>query len=193
MGSGPGALAEHDALFDAHPRLHGGFVWEWRDHGVLTRTADGSSFHAYGGDFGEAVHDGNFVLDGLVLSDGTPTPGLAEFKAVSAPVRFAFEDGSLEVGNRYHSASTAHLAFEWSLEEDRHLVVVGQLAVPTVPAGERAVIELPPRAFPAADAGASVEHWLTVRVVLAHDTAWASAGHVIAAAQHDLTPGVGFR
>lgn len=192
MGNGPGALAEHDALFDAHPRLHGGFVWEWRDHGLLTRTADGASFYAYGGDFGETVHDGNFVMDGLVLSDGTPTPGLAEFKVVSAPVRFAFEGPSLTVHNRCHSASTAHLAFTWSLEADGRLVAAGELAVPPVPAGERAMVDLPAQAFLAADAGASVEHWLTVRAVLAHDTSWASAGHLIAAAQCDRTPQSGF-
>ena len=47
---------------------------------------DGTPFYGYGGDFGEVVHDGNFVMDGMVLPDGTPTPGLAEFAAVSAPV-----------------------------------------------------------------------------------------------------------
>ncbi|MDN2783549.1 hypothetical protein PAI99_08535, partial [Campylobacter jejuni] len=57
MGNGPGALDQYEALVDAHPRLHGGFVWEWRDHGILTHTADGTPFYAYGGDFDEVVHD----------------------------------------------------------------------------------------------------------------------------------------
>ena len=67
-----------------HPRLHGGFVWEWRDHGILTTTPDGTPYYAYGGDFGEVVHDGNFVMDGMLLSDDVPTPGLHEYKAVVA-------------------------------------------------------------------------------------------------------------
>ena len=75
MGNGPGALDTYDAQADASPRHHGGFVWEWRDHGILTHTADGTPFFAYGGDFGEVVHDGNFVMDGMVLPDDTPTPG----------------------------------------------------------------------------------------------------------------------
>ena len=29
-------------------------------------------FYGYGGDFGEVVHDGNFVMDGMVLPDDTP-------------------------------------------------------------------------------------------------------------------------
>ena len=89
MGNGPGALDTYDAQVDASPRHHGGFVWEWRDHGILARTADGTPFFAYGGDFGEVVHDGNFVMDGMVLPDDTPTPGLAEFAAVNAPVTLA--------------------------------------------------------------------------------------------------------
>ena len=31
------------------------------------RASDGRGYYAYGGDFGEAVHDGNFVIDGLVF------------------------------------------------------------------------------------------------------------------------------
>ena len=86
MGNGPGALAEYDALSTRYPRLHGGFIWEWRDHGLRTRTQQGTEYFGYGGDFGEVVHDGNFVMDGMVLPDDTPTPGLAEFAAVNAPI-----------------------------------------------------------------------------------------------------------
>jgi beta-galactosidase len=65
MGNGPGNLAEYDALFDSYPRCQGGFVWEYIDHGIRRRTADGREYVAYGGDFGEELHDGNFVVDGL--------------------------------------------------------------------------------------------------------------------------------
>ena len=72
MGNGPGAIAEYDELAEQYGRLHGGFVWEWRDHGLLTHAADGTPYYGYGGDFGEVVHDGNFVMDGMVLPDDTP-------------------------------------------------------------------------------------------------------------------------
>ena len=78
MGNGPGGLAEYQALFERHPRCQGGFVWEWIDHGIRRPEGD----FAYGGDFGEPLHDGNFVADGLVLPDRTPSPGLIELKAV---------------------------------------------------------------------------------------------------------------
>ena len=36
MGNGAGGIAAYEALFDTNPAFHGGFVWEWRDHGLLT-------------------------------------------------------------------------------------------------------------------------------------------------------------
>ncbi len=135
MGNGPGALDTYDAQVDASPRHHGGFVWEWRDHGILTRTADGTPFFAYGGDFGEVVHDGNFVMDGMVLPDDTPTPGLAEFAAVNAPVTLAVTPTRLTVVNRYHTLDTAHLRFVAVVEDDGAPRSETELAVPAVPAG----------------------------------------------------------
>ncbi|MFD9007425.1 glycoside hydrolase family 2 TIM barrel-domain containing protein [Streptomyces sp. NPDC059582] len=182
MGNGPGALDQYEALVHEHPRLHGGFVWEWRDHGILTTTPDGTPYYAYGGDFGEVVHDGNFVMDGMLLSDDVPTPSLHEYKAVVQPVRFAFDGDASEVAitNLRHSADTSDLRFCWRVEHDGTPVDSGDMEVPVVAAGESARVPLP-RIPVAHDA----ETWLTVDAVLAADTAWASAGHVIATAQLD--------
>ncbi|MFI7311230.1 glycoside hydrolase family 2 TIM barrel-domain containing protein [Streptomyces hygroscopicus] len=87
MGNGPGGLSEYQRLFEEHERCQGGFVWEWIDHGFARRAPDGRVYHVYGGDFGEELHDGNFVCDGLVFPDRTPSPGLAEYKKVIEPVR----------------------------------------------------------------------------------------------------------
>jgi beta-galactosidase len=185
MGNGPGALDDYDALCGASPRHLGGFVWEWRDHGLLAHTADGTPYYAYGGDFGEVVHDGNFVMDGLVLPDDTPTPGLAEFAAVNAPVVLTLAGGSLHLENRHHSATTAHLRFVAVVEDDGRPRATAELAVPPVPAGATGVVELPEELRKPADTG---ETWLSVRAELAADAPWAPAGHVVARAQRDLTP-----
>jgi beta-galactosidase len=185
MGNGPGALAEYDALCDAGPRHHGGFIWEWRDHGLLARTPDGTPYFAYGGDFGEVVHDANFVMDGMVLPDDTPTPGLAQFAATNAPVVLTPGAGSLTVANRYHTLSTAHLRFVAVVEDDGRVRATAEPAVPPVAAGATATVALPAELDGPADTG---ETWLTVRAELAADTPWAPAGHVVARAQRDLTP-----
>ena len=175
MGNGPGGLWEYQELFEGHPRCAGGFVWEWIDHGLRTRTADGAELFAYGGDFGEPLHDGNFVADGLLFPDRTPSPGLAELKKVVEPVRITGDpDGGIRVTNLHEVLDLSHLTFEWSLEAEGVAVASGQLEVPKVGPGEAATIA--PPALPPTDG----ESWVTVRAVLATDQPWAEAGHEVA-------------
>lgn len=186
MGNGPGQIQEYEDLVDRYPRLHGGFVWEWRDHGLLAHTPDGTPYHAYGGDFGEVVHDGNFVMDGLVLPDDTPTPGLAEFAAVVAPVRIAVNDRTVLIENRYHSASTAGLRFRWTLSRNGFVEQEGRFTPGVIAARQSATVPVPDEALAAVDPDALApgdELWFDVTAELAGPTAWADTGHVIARAQ----------
>jgi beta-galactosidase len=145
MGNGPGGLWEYQDLFERHPRCQGGFVWEWIDHGLRARTADGAEFFAYGGDFGEPLHDGNFVADGLLFPDRAPSPGLAELKKVVEPVRITPDPaGGIRVANLHDVRDLSHLAFEWNLEEEGLPVASGPLEVPPLPPGSAATIDLPP-------------------------------------------------
>ena len=166
MGNGPGGLDRYDDLFTQFPRLHGGFIWEWRDHGLRTRTPDGVEYFGYGGDFGEVVHDGNFVMDGMVLPDGTPTPGLAEFAAVNAPVTFVREGEAVVATNRQHTRSTAGLRFVGRLEVDGRPTVELPLVDPGIEPGDEATLAQPASLRHAAAEG---ETWLTVRAELASD------------------------
>ncbi|MFI6318059.1 glycoside hydrolase family 2 TIM barrel-domain containing protein [Nonomuraea sp. NPDC050556] len=177
MGNGPGGLSDYQALFERHPRLAGGFIWEWIDHGI-THPEFG---YAYGGDFGEPVHDGNFVVDGLVFPDRTPSPGLLDLKAVYQPVGFAAADGVLTVRNGYDHRDLSHLRFLVTREVEG---VAGEAVELDVPAGGGEV-KLPPTA--AGDG----ETWLTVRAVLAADQPWAPEGHEVAWGQARLTPEAG--
>lgn len=88
MGNGPGDLEDYMKLFLAEPRILGGCVWEWCDHAVYDGIGgNGKARYLYGGDFGEAEHDGNFCVDGLVFPDRTVSSGLTEYKNVCRPVR----------------------------------------------------------------------------------------------------------
>ncbi len=191
MGNGPGALDAYERLVHEHPRLHGGFVWEWRDHGILTETDDGTPFYAYGGDFGEVVHDGNFVMDGMILSDDTPTPGLAEYKAVVQPIRFEVGDGTVTLTNLRHTADTSDLSFRWRVEHNGRRVARGELPVDALAAGESVTVPLP-----AVEVADDAETWLTIDAVLQAATPWSEAGHVVASGQVDRSariPSVGAR
>jgi beta-galactosidase len=183
MGNGPGGLWEYQDLFERHPRCQGGFVWEWIDHGLRAHTGDGAEFFAYGGDFGEPIHDGNFVADGLLFPDRTPSPGLAELKKVVEPVRITADPaGGIRVANLHDVRDLSHLAFEWHLEQEGLPVASGPLEVPPLAPGSAATVDLPP--LPPTTA----ESWLTVRAVLATDHPWAPAGHEVAWGQLPIPP-----
>lgn len=183
MGNGPGGLTEYEELFDTYPRLAGGFIWEWIDHGVAQRAADGSLYYAYGGDFGEPVHDGNFITDGLVFPDRTPSPGLLDYKKVIEPVRVTVDPDGREIAirNRHHTRSTAYLHWQWRLEDDGESVGGDDLTVPAVGAGETVRISLPKELDALLAEHTSVgELWLTVSATLDADEPWAASGHEIA-------------
>jgi beta-galactosidase len=183
MGNGPGGMKIYDELTERYPRLHGGFVWEWRDHGLRTRTPDGIEFYGYGGDFGEVVHDGSFVMDGMLLPDGTPTPSLAEFSRVNQPILFDFSSGIVTIRNRYHTLSTDHLRFLAIREVDGHPVAEATVQVPVIPPGQEDGVALPEDLV---RPGAG-ETWLTLRAELAEATTWADHGHEVALGQFELT------
>ncbi|MEU3850172.1 glycoside hydrolase family 2 TIM barrel-domain containing protein [Streptomyces sp. NPDC029554] len=174
MGNGPGGIADYQELFERHERLQGGFVWEWIDHGVEHPGLG----YAYGGDFGEELHDGNFVCDGLVFPDRTPSPGLIEYKKVIEPVHIEGDgaDGLVRITNKHDFADLSALAFEWSCQVDGETVESGSLGVPALAPGESAEVKLPE---PPADGRGGERQW-TVRALLARDTAWAAKDHVVA-------------
>lgn len=189
MGNGPGGMLEYRELFERYRHVQGGFIWEWIDHGL-----EESGQFLYGGDFGEPLHDGNFVIDGLVFPDRTPSPGLVEFAKVFEPVRIGGSGSAIRVANLYDHVSLEHLRFEWVYEVDGVDVASGGLEVPPVAAGQEVEVarpELP--ATPANPTGSAAaptpsgEGWLTVRASLTSPTTWADAGHVLAWGQIPVT------
>ena len=186
MGNGPGGLSDYQDLFERHPRCQGGFVWEWIDHGLRQRTPGGGERFAYGGDFGEPLHDGNFVADGLLFPDRTPSPGLLEFKKVIEPVRIEGDASGtgLRIRNLHDFRDLSHLAFAWTLEEEGRRG--GGRHARSRPGGRRlGRSSLPLPELPAVTG----EAWLTVRAVLATDAPWAPAGHEVAWGQIAVAPG----
>lgn len=193
MGNGPGGLTEYQRLFEKYERCQGGFIWEWIDHGIRTLTPDGMEFFAYGGDFGEELHDGNFICDGLLFPDRTPSPGLTEFKKVIEPVRITgCGPDEFAVENRYDFADLSRLELHWRCEVEGERVAAGVIACPPLAPGESATVKLDRPARLAARSegggGGEGEAWWTVSAVLAADQPWAAAGHEVAWGQWPASP-----
>ena len=77
MGNSCGDIAEYWDLIYSNDQLMGAYVWEWADHGIKTEKG-----FLYGGDHGEAEHDGNFCCDGLLTPDRKIKSAALEMKAV---------------------------------------------------------------------------------------------------------------
>ena len=103
MGNGPGDFEDYFQMIQDNDKMCGGFVWEWCDHAIAHGIAEnGKTIYAYGGDHGEAIHDGNFCMDGLVYPDRTVHTGLLEYKNVYRPARvisYNKENGELVLHN----------------------------------------------------------------------------------------------
>lgn len=181
MGTGPGGMSEYQELFDRYPRIMGGFVWEWLEHGIHRALPGGGTGTFYGGDFGEPLHDGNFVIDGLIAADRTPRAQLADLAAVFSPVVLTVdaESDTLHLRSRLDHTSTARYALQWRVDSAAGRVASG--AIDHEPIGPRsaAVVALPTALLDALHGGGVATIELTERAA----TAWASAGHVVARTQ----------
>ncbi|KAI1489922.1 intracellular beta-galactosidase BgaD [Biscogniauxia mediterranea] len=133
MGNGPGNIKEYIDAFYAYPKLQGGFVWEWANHGLLTKdAATGEPYYGYGGDFDDEPNDGNFVMDGMLFSDHTPTPGLIEYKKGLEPVKVvASTPQKATIVNRYDFITLDHLKCSYViLDEGEPTSQAGTLEIP---------------------------------------------------------------
>ena len=88
MGNSLGSFDVYWRIIRSHRSLQGGFIWDWKDQGLASRTMDDRPMWAYGGDFGPpgTPSDGIFCANGLVQPDGRPNPHAAEVAHVYSPL-----------------------------------------------------------------------------------------------------------
>jgi beta-galactosidase len=184
MGNSNGTLAEYWDAIESTPGLQGGFIWEWWDHGLVQVLPDGTRRWAYGGDFGDTPHDGNFVADGLNWPDRRPKPAMWEARALNAPVAIALDGDAVRVTNRQHFVGLDWLSATWELAVDGESVAGGKLVLPAIGPGQSEAVRLAgwPADRPAGEAFLTTR-WSTVR-----DEAWAPAGFEVAALQVAVGP-----
>ncbi|KAK0885811.1 hypothetical protein LTR87_000515 [Friedmanniomyces endolithicus] len=185
MGTGPGNIKEYIDAFYKYPQLQGGWVWEWSNHGLVTKTKDGTPFYGYGGDFGDVPNDSNFVMDGVLQSDHTPNSGLIEYKKALEPVQVVSTSAKLvTIINRQDFATLDYLVCIWSVVSAQGPVpdVGGELEIPSgVQPGETAELPLP-------DVNEELhgEALMLLSFRLRSNTLWADAGYELAWAQVPL-------
>lgn len=188
MGNGPGNLKEYQDLFYAHDKLQGGFIWEWFDHGIESYTEDGEKYYRYGGDFGDDPSNKDFCIDGMLMPDRTPSPGLYEYKKVVEPVTTSavnLEQGIIHLISRYDFADLDQFRLVYSIMEDDVMIQGGSMELPSIPARSEKEVKIP-YDFASVKAKPGAEYYLNLSYQLKEHTAYAPAGHELATAQFKL-------
>ncbi len=176
MGNSNGSLADYWDVIATTPGLQGGFIWEWKDHGLLTRLPNGKRGFAYGGQFGDEPNDGNFVADGLMSSDLQPHPGVQEVMWVYRPVVVSLSGSMLMVTNRRSFTDLSDLVASWELLVAGSVESSGVLEVGDVAPGSTVEVPLP-CAVPGT--GTADVH-VTVRWAHRRSNPLAPKGHLVA-------------
>ena len=186
MGNSNGCLKDYWEAFWNYKGLQGGFIWDWVDQG-LTKTDDrGREYWAYGGDFGEKIHDFDFCINGMVWPDRTPHPAMYEFRKLVQPVTMEAVDaaeGRFLLTNRQDFSGLNGLSLSWTVEADGRPVDAGRMDLPQLAPGETAMLVVP---LIIPDSPVGEELFATFHFTLKEDTAWADAGHEAAWEQFAL-------
>ncbi len=97
MCNAMGNLKDYQDAIESSDVILGAAIWDWVDQGLWKKNKDGKMIIAYGGDFGDKPNDGQFVMNGTVLSDRAPEPGYYEVKHVFQPFAFEFSGDGRKV------------------------------------------------------------------------------------------------
>ncbi len=190
MGNAVGNLPEYWSEIYAHPRLLGGFIWEWCDQGLHQKTAGGQRFTAFGGDFGDVPNHGGFSIKGLVSAERQPFPKYWEVKKVYQPVTLTpvhLQPGriTLTVINRNAFINLAEYGVRWTVtHSDGSLIQSGVLPPINGAAGGQTAVKIPVAPVPRTKPGEA--YWLRVSFHTRTNSAWSPAGFEVAWQQWQL-------
>lgn len=178
MGNSTGNLKELWDEFRRLPRIIGGCIWDFKDQGLLkVDEKTGQEFYAYGGDFGEVRHDGNFCINGIVASDGRPKAAMYENKWVYQPVTCSIDGTKLIIRNRQATKSLNDLTPVLRITIAGKTLKEIPLSSLDLKAGETTVLELN-QYIPTFKTNSDV--FITIQFQLSKDMSWEKKGFVVA-------------
>ena len=203
MGNSCGGLADYWKLFRKEPLLQGGFIWDWRDQGLLrTRPANGKApaavmaldkerfvaedgsliYFAYGGDFGDKPNDKNFCINGLVSADLVPHPHAVEAAYQYRSILTSGSDLSaakpvIRIFNENFFTPLRNQPMTWMLLEDGKPVKAGRLVITDLAPQASVEMTIP---VPGIKINEGAEYHLNVEYPLARDLPWAGKDFIVA-------------
>ena len=198
--SGGGMHKFYD-LIESYKRFQGGYIWDWQDKCLVSKTPDGEDYFCYGGDFGESVIDfecpGFMTNNGIVLPDLTPKPVAMEIKQIYCPIIFEEESednawvleeymGHFTIKNRNLVLDTNHYVVTYAVRKNGYVIKTGLFELPYLKAGE----DIKATFSETIDKKPNCEYHVEFSVAYAKESFYATAGYELGCYQFRLKSGV---
>ncbi|MFK7824119.1 MAG: glycoside hydrolase family 2 TIM barrel-domain containing protein [Oligoflexales bacterium] len=186
MGNSLGNFKDYWDLIESEHLLQGGFIWDWVDQGLRKQTADGQSYFAYGGDFGDKPNDSNFCINGIVDPDRKPHPSLLEAKKVQQAIKLRMIDRKkllFQAENQYLFTNLDQFVIKWILRKNGKTFIKGDYGSLELAPGKSGELSFN-----------SLRQWLddkhefhlSISVHKKNSSLWAPAGYEVAWEQFEL-------
>lgn len=191
MGNAMGNFGEYWEEIYSHPRMAGGFIWDWVDQAIERVRPDGKTELSYGGDFGDKPNLKAFCLNGVVFADRSLNPKYYEVKTVYSPVGITLKNydaaagtAEIEVINRNHHIDLSGYNITATPVVNGIAGKAIKVSVPQLSPGQSGIVSVKlDKRYPE-----DADLRLNVSVTLREGTLWADAGHEVVMRQLALNP-----
>lgn len=148
MGNSNGNFVDYwDTIRKYHPKMQGGFIWDYVDQSLQKITKDGDTIWAYGGDYGvELPSDQNFNDNGLLAPDRMLHPGMYEVRQQYQNVHVEQvnpKTQKIEVYNENFFTDLSNVYLEWELLAEGEVIQEGKIENVKLAPQEQKRIKIP--------------------------------------------------
>jgi len=202
MGNSLGNFSDYWDIFREHPRLQGGFIWDWVDQGLNKVSESGEPYWAYGGDFGDEINDRQFCINGLVFPDRTTHPTIEEAKRAQQPFTFKLSKSAgviITITSEYLFRDTDNECLRWELigkgvgehSGEQLCLQKGEFSLNMKPMTSQRH-ELISSLESLANLGSASKLWLNLSIIQKAETQYSAAGHEVARWQFEVPSAIQF-
>ncbi|MGJ1203882.1 glycoside hydrolase family 2 TIM barrel-domain containing protein [Sphingobacterium lactis] len=184
MGNSTGNMKEFWDIFRSNPRLIGGFIWDYKDQALVRQDSTYGQVLAYGGDFGEKIHNGAFSLNGIVDPWNRPKAAMHENKRIYQPAEVVHDLNRklhVKIKNRAVEINLNQYDAFLSIRENGRKLKEAKLPRVSLSPGDSMELDLQP--FVQVKPKSGKEYQIDVDFRLAAETGWAPKGFVVSSSQ----------
>lgn len=148
MGNSNGNFTDYwDTIRKYHPKLQGGFIWDFVDQSLEKVTDNGDTIWAYGGDYGvELPSDQNFNDNGLLAPDRTLHPQMHEVRQQYQNIHTSDLDpqnGTVQIYNENFFKDLSDVYVKWEVVADGQVIQDGNIKDIDLAPQEKSTLTIP--------------------------------------------------